>query len=392
MSQVCDILIIGGGVVGTSVAFHLARRRAGRVVLLEKSFLGAGASGKAAALVCRHLAGPATAEIARRSLETFCRFSEVVGGPSPFSPTGVVLLAPEADRAALEANVAGQRAGGVEVRLISGQELMEIDANGRLADDEVAAFESGAGVVEAVQVVGALAEVARRHQRVDIRQGVEVTAVLAEKGRVVGVETNEGPCECRTVVLAAGAWSAPLARGLKVSLPVIAGRRRAALFRRPLDSGRRGVACCDFAQGLYFKPAPGDLIEAGGLGCEAGVTTDPDDYNEAADGDWLPGVRQRLCRRYPGMHRAYGRGGYAALAAVTPDGQPILDRLPDLDGAYTAVGFDGPWFMLAPVAGQLLAELILDGGTTVDTAALRLARFEGNGQAQAGPVYGSAPA
>jgi glycine/D-amino acid oxidase-like deaminating enzyme len=381
MSQVCDILIIGGGVVGCAAAFYLARRRASRVVLLEKAFLGAGASGKAAGLVCRHLAASATAEMARKGLDTFSRFGEVVGGPSPFTPAGMVLVVKEADRAALEADVARGREAGVGVRSIGAQELMEIDANVRLADDEAAAFEAGAGAVDVVQAIGGLAEASRRRQRVDVRQGVEVKAVLAEKGLVIGAETNEGRYECRTVVLAAGAWSPSLARGLKAALPVTVGRRQAALFRRPLDCGRRGVVCTDFVQGLYFKPA-GDLIEAGALACEP-ETTGPDDANGTVDGEWLAGVRQRLCRRCPGMHRAYGRGGYAALAAVTPDGQPILDRLPDLDGAYAAVGFDGPSLVLAPAAGQLLAELILDGTTTAEAQALRLARFEDAGAAPA---------
>ncbi|MBV9123179.1 MAG: FAD-dependent oxidoreductase [Planctomycetes bacterium] len=106
---------------------------------------------------------------------------------------------------------------------------------------------------------------------------------------------------------------------------------------------------------------------------------DPDKYNEAADGTWLPQVRQRLSRRYPAMHRGFGRGGYAALYAITPDWHPILDRWPGLEGVFFAVGFSGHGFKLSPVVGQLMAELVLDGRTsTLDIAPLRLARFEEN--------------
>jgi glycine/D-amino acid oxidase-like deaminating enzyme len=116
---------------------------------------------------------------------------------------------------------------------------------------------------------------------------------------------------------------------------------------------------------------------------------DPDHYNEAADGSWLPGIRQRLSRRYPAMHRGYGRGGYGALYGITPDWHPVLDRLPGIEGAYCAVGFSGHGFKLAPVVGQLLAELIVDGKTTtLDVSPLRLGRFAENEPVRMGYSYG----
>src|SRR6266550_1926440 len=143
MAVNCDILIVGGGVMGTSIAWHLARRRAGRVILLEKSFLGAGSSGKSGAIVRQHYSNRLTAAMAQKSLRVFEHFSDLVGGPPVFTHTGMVLI------------------------------VNEIDPNARLAEDEVAAFEAEAGFVEAVQVVASFAEAARR-EAADIRQGVEV--------------------------------------------------------------------------------------------------------------------------------------------------------------------------------------------------------------------------
>ena len=178
-----------------------------------------------------------------------------------------------------------------------------------------------------------IAEAARR-EGADIRLGVEVKAIVTEGDKVVGVETNEGRYDCRH------AWSWPPVRGRPswrrtsgVKLPVQACRTQVALFRRPPDFGRRGAVYGDFVQGIYFKPTHGDMIHAGSLaGEEVNDPVDPDHYNEAADGDWLPQVRQRLSRRYPAMHRGYGRGGYGALYAITPDWHPILDRLPGPGG------------------------------------------------------------
>jgi glycine/D-amino acid oxidase-like deaminating enzyme len=151
-----------------------------------------------------------------------------------------------------------------------------------------------------------------------------------------------------------------------------------ALYRRPPDFGRRGLVYGDFVQGLYFKPTHGEMIHAGSIGGEeVQDPVDPDQYNEAPDRDWLPQVRQRLSRRYPGMHRGYGRGGYGALYAITPDWHPIIDRLPGLEGVFCAVGFSGHGFKMSPVVGQLMAELVVDGkASTLDLAPLRFARFD----------------
>jgi sarcosine oxidase subunit beta len=389
MASTCDLLIIGGGVIGVSVAFHLARRRVGRVVLLEKAYLGAGSSGKSGAIVRTHYSNPLTAAMALRGLRTFEHFPDEIGGPPVFTRTGLVHVVNQRDRAALDANLALQRGLGIDARPISALELMDLDPNARLAEDEVAAYESEAGYVEAVQAVASFAEAARK-RGADVRQGVEVQAIAVEKGKVVGVETNEGPYQCGTVVLATGPWAARLAGGLGVPLPVQACRTQVALFRRPTDCARRGAVYFDFVQGLYFKPTFGDVLHAGSLaGEELQDPVDPDHYNEAADGTWLPGIRQRLSRRYPAMHRGYGRGGFGALYGITPDWHPVLDRLPGIEGAYCAVGFSGHGFKLAPVVGQLLAELIVDGKTTtLDVGPLRLTRFADNEPIQMGYSYG----
>jgi sarcosine oxidase subunit beta len=389
MAVSSDFLIVGGGVIGTSIAFHLAQRRAGRVVLLEKSFLGAGSSGKSGAIVRQHYSNRLTASMARLSLRTFEHFDDVVGGPPIFTHTGMVLIVNERDRAGLEANCAMQRELGIDVQPVSAQQLADIDPNARLAEDELAVFEAEAGYVESVQVVASFADAARQHGA-DIREGVQVERLVVEGNRVSGVETNEGRYTSGCVILATGPWAARLATDAGLKLPVQACRTQVALFRKPTDFGRRCAIYGDFVQGIYFKPTHGEMVHAGTLaGEEVRDVVDPDDYNEAADGAWLPGVRQRLSRRYPGMHRGYGRGGYGALYGITPDWHPILDRLPGQEGAYCAVGFSGHGFKMSPIVGQLMAELILDGqAKTLDIAPLRLARFDENDPVKTPYSYG----
>src|SRR6516162_9470160 len=223
MAQSGDILIVGGGVIGTSIAWALARRRPGRVVLLEKAYLGAGSSGKSGAIIRQHYSNRLTAAMAQKSLRFFERFDEIVGGPPVFTRTGMLLLVNAKDRDGLEANLALQQELGIRTGIISRQELGEIDRNARLAEDEIVAFESEAGYVEAVQAVCSFADAARRNGA-DVREGVEVKAVIIEKGRFVGIQTSEGRYESRTLVLATGPWAKALARDLKLDLPVEACR------------------------------------------------------------------------------------------------------------------------------------------------------------------------
>src|SRR5262249_40245689 len=184
--QSCDIVVVGGGVMGVSIAHALAARRVGRVMLLEKSFLGAGSSGKSGAIIRQHYSNRLTAGMAQKSLRVFEHFEDIVGGPPVFTRTGLIIMVDEKDRAGLEANLAMQRELGIDVRLVSSQVLADIDPNARLAENELAAFEAEAGFVEAVQVVASYAAAARKEGG-DIRLGVEVRGIVTEGNRIVGV-------------------------------------------------------------------------------------------------------------------------------------------------------------------------------------------------------------
>jgi sarcosine oxidase subunit beta len=389
MNQTCDILIVGGGVIGVSIAHSLAKRKVGKIVLLEKSFLGAGSSGKSGAIIRQHYSNVLTAAMAQKSLRVFERFDDLVGGPPVFTHTGMVIVVNQRDRAGLKANVNLQRELGIDVRMVSAQELSAIDPHAKLAEDELAIFEAEAGYVEAVQVVASFAAAARQ-LGAEIHEGTEVQSILKEHRRITGVETNHGRITCKTLVLATGPWAARLAVDLDVPLPVQACRTQVALFRRPTDFNKHGPVYGDFVNGIYFKPTHGEMIHAGSLaGEEMNDPVDPDQYNESADSAWLPQVRRRLSGRYPIMECGYGRGGYGALYAITPDWHPILDCTPGLEGVYCAVGFSGHGFKMSPVVGQLTAELIVDGkAKTLDISPLRLSRFKENDPVKTPYSYG----
>ena len=155
-----------------------------------------------------------------------------------------------------------------------------------------------ASVIVTVPATGFARQAGQAGVGADIRLGVEVRAIVTRSGKVSGVETNEGKYECGCLVLATGPWAAQLAKGVGVTLPVQACRTQVALYRQPADFGRRTAVYGDFVQGIYFKPTHGEIIHAGSLaGEELKNPADPDNYDESADGDWLPTIRQRLSRR-----------------------------------------------------------------------------------------------
>jgi glycine/D-amino acid oxidase-like deaminating enzyme len=270
-----------------------------------------------------------------------------------------------------------QKSLGIDVRMLGAQEATDIDPELKLAADESAAFEAEAGYVEAVQVVASYAAAAER-LGAKIACDTAAKAIHVEGGRVRGVETETGSWGCSAVVVAAGPWASRLLAPLGLDLPIQASRTQVALFRRPVSVKRSGPVYGDFSQGIYFKPTHGEMMHAGSIGGEEiNDPVDPDQYPEAADADWLPLIRQRLSRRIPLMNQSYGRGGYGALYAITPDWHPVIDRCPGVEGLYVAAGFSGHGFKMAPIVGCLTAELLVDGSyRSLDIRALRFSRFD----------------
>ena len=231
-------------------AGRLARRRAGRVVLLEKAFLGAAAAASRRAFCSSTTPSPSPPRWPATDCAFYAHLHEALESAQSSRGAAWCWWCARPNRAALEANLAAQAEAGIELRPINGQELTEIDANARLADDELAAYEAEAGCVDPVQALAALAENARRHGA-DLRLGVEVKALEADKGKVVGVQTNEGPYTCGTVVLATGSWTPGCSKRRKARCRWPCGGRRRPFSAAPADSGRRNVVYADFAQGLY---------------------------------------------------------------------------------------------------------------------------------------------
>jgi glycine/D-amino acid oxidase-like deaminating enzyme len=218
---------------------------------------------------------------------------------------------------------------------------------------------------------------------------VRATGILSSGGRISGVLTSEGDIATAIVVVAAGPWAEGVASWAGATLPVKSCRTQVALVRRPCDFGGPHPVVCDLGNQLYLRPTHGEMTHVGNIDPrEENAVVDADSYSEVADAAFVQEVRQKFERRYPALRRGWGRGGYGALYAITPDWRPIVDRLPGIEGAFCAAGFSGHGFKMAPAVGQIVSELVVAGRTTsFDIGALRADRFAAGNTLQAKSAY-----
>jgi glycine/D-amino acid oxidase-like deaminating enzyme len=390
MDRTADVVVIGGGVNGASTAFHLAAMGAGEVMLLERRFLGAGASGKSGALVRMHYTNPYDAALAQESLAYFHRWDELVGAGDPgFVQTGVIRLVAPEHEAALRANVAMLQGVGVNTELIGPDDVRELDPGCRVDDIGIAAYEPESGYADPSATAFGLAERARQ-LGADIRTGVEATGIRTDGGRVVGVETADGVIATDTVVLANGAWAPPLLASLGLDFGLLPNRVQVVVFRRPEHAPDSHLTILDGHDGMWLRPE-GDAGTLVGIGLdEFGV--DPNAFDETPDQSYLEQVRRCLVHRRPAMVDAPMRGGWAGMITMSPDAHAIIDQIPAYRGLYCMLGDSGTNFKTAPAIGKCLAEWIVDGAPrTVDLRPFRSSRFAEGAPLVGDHEYGDEP-
>lgn len=377
MAERADVVIIGGGVMGVSIAHHLAAAGTGRVILLEKRFIGAGSSGKSGAIIRQHYSTRLLVEMARHGVLTFRDFFAHASSESGWEKAGCLVITSERDRAAAEGNVALMEAAGAQAELIAPGAPQILHDCVNLSADEVAAWEPEAGYVDPALVLAGYAGSAAR-RGVEVRTNCEALDIEVDRGRVRAVTAAAGRIECDTAVLCAGPWAKRMAARAGLELPLTVIRPQLAFFRRPADfPAESHPVIADLPNGFYCRPDPGDRTLVGALDTSKDWTVpDPDHYVETASTEFCGWARERVVRRMGDMERSFGRGGYCGLYTLTPDSHPIIGAAPGMAGLYLAVGFSGHGFKLSPAVGRALAELVVHGTyRTLDLSPLRATRF-----------------
>ncbi len=381
MAETAGAIVVGGGVIGASVALHLARAGVRNVLLVERHHLCAGTTGQSGAIIRQHYSNAFLAALARESLYAFRHWDEAIGAGDPgFVPSGVLVTVAEADAPGLRANVAMQRGLGIETAVLTPDDVRALDP--RIAADDIAlaCYEPTAGYADPVATVGAFAQAARA-AGVSIREGVEVTDVRTSGGRVVGVTTATGAAgaaiDAPVVVVAAGVWGLPLLARAGLDLPITPSRHPMAALRRPPGFGPAHTVILDMARAIYLRPHAGEVTLVGSLaGEDDRLPADPDAYEPGVSRAEIARFAQEGARRVPALAGAVVQGGWAGLYDGSADAHPILDAVPGVAGYYCAMGFSGHGFKLAPAFGRLLAARIVGGPDAApELRPLRATRF-----------------
>jgi sarcosine oxidase subunit beta len=371
--RTADVVVVGGGVHGASVAYHLARRGAGRVVLIERRFLASGPTGRSSALVRRFYAMDFLTRTGNASASLFQRWGDAVGGGDPgFRQVGILWLAGAERAGHLRENVRRAQTLGVRVDLLTPAEVQALVPAMAVSDVALAAHEPESGYADAASTTNALASRARE-LGATIVQHVRVEAVLAAGGRVTGVRTEAGELQAPAVVVCAGLWAPRLLEPLGIAVPIAPKRHQMCFFRRPPGFDEH-PGMIDRPSGTYMRPETGNLTIHGISKYDEVV--DPDHYNEGADPGEIARNAELIAQRFPVMEHGLSMGGYSGVYDVTPDHEPVLGPIPEYQGLHVDCGWSGHGFKHAPAVGDVLAEVVLEGRAAGwDLAPFRWSRF-----------------
>ena len=369
MNLRAQAVIIGGGVMGTSIAYHLASAGVRDVVLVERDELAAGSTSKAAGGVRAQFSDELNVQLGARSLEAFARFEEEIGYDIGLRRVGYLfLLSTPEEVASFEASVRLQNHLGVPSRMLTPKEAARlsplISTDGLLA----AAYSPDDGHCTPESVVHGYAAAARAHGARVLRH-TEVTGIERDGPHVTAVHTTLGRIATDTVVCAAGPWSRAVGAMAGVDLPVQPLRRQIAVTEPVPGLPPTLPMTIDFSTSLYFHAeGPGLLLGMSDPDERPGFATDTHDR-------WIPRLYETMRRRAPALLDLRRTGGWAGLYENTPDHNALIGEAPSVSRFLYATGFSGHGFLQGPAVGEVIRDLYLGRAPVLDVRPLSAGRF-----------------
>jgi len=374
VTKLADVVVVGGGIVGSSVAYHLTEQGCRNVLILERETRqGLGSTGKSMGGVRAQFSTRVNIQMSLYSIPFLAKFEELTGHPSGYRPQGYLFVASsERHLEYLRTNRTRQAELGFEqAELLKTEDVLRIVPQLRPDDVVGGSFCPTDGFVDPYSVMnGFTARALERGARIE--KGVEVRAILQDDKGVAGVETTRGPVETRTVVNAAGPWAAQVARTARVDLPVEPLRRMLVPTEPFPQISHQAPMTVDMATGFHFRPEALGLLLA---------WNDPEEkpgFKTSFDPAFVEKILMRAVERVPCFEdlQVNPARGWAGLYSMTPDHHAVLGPVPQAPGLFLANGFSGHGVMHSPATGRILADLILNGTSSiVDAHALSLERF-----------------
>lgn len=364
-----DVVIVGGGVIGAAIAYHLTGRGVRNVLVLERDTIGSGSTSKNAGGIRLQFSSEINVLLSQRSLPRFERFADEFGTDIRFQQVGYLfLITEEREVAPFERSLALWERLGVPARRMLREEVARLFPELIVDDVQFATYCAKDGHADPSSILNGFVSRARA-AGVTFRENAAVTAIEVSGGRVEAVRVGDERIPCDVMVDAAGAWAPSVSAMVGVELPIRPLRRHIFVTDAVPGLDHPIPLTVEFATSLYLHRESGGIL----LGM-----ADPNDgpgYCETVNWDFLPTVLERALARLPLLERASVRTGWAGVYEDTPDKHPILGPVDGVEGFVVAAGFSGHGVMHAPATGELIAELITEGRTSLDIRPLRLGRF-----------------
>lgn len=366
----CDVAIIGGGIIGTALAWNLAKAGCRDVAVIEREINpGLGSTAKAAGGIRAQFGSDINVQLSKLSIELFESFHRDVGIRVDFVQAGYLWIASRpADMEIFRKNVDLQRSRGLDVRLLDRDGVKARAPYARLDDVLGGTFHQRDGYAPPADYVMGYHK-ASKDLGVTYLLETEVTGVMTANGAVAGLRTSKGEIRARRVVCAAGAYSGKIGGMMGIEIPVQPVRRQCLVTEKIPDLPHPIPMTIDYASGVYCH------TESGGVLVGMADKNEPPGFNETVDYPFIEKMAEQAMHRIPRLETAAIKTQWAGLYEVTPDDHPILGELPGLKGFYLATGFSGHGVMHAPATGKLMAELLMTGTTSIDLRPLRYERF-----------------
>ena len=370
MAKKADVVIIGGGIVGLSIAYYLALRRAGKIVLFEKGQLGEGSTSRCVGGIRTQFSTEINIRFSLESLKTFEQFKEEFGVDPEFKRIGYLFLATtEGEIGAFRENIKLQRKFNIPVEFLSPDEIRSRWPYLRTDDILGGTFCSWDGYAGPSEVLSGFVNGAKR-AGVKICEGMEIIGISLARGRIHSVKTKDEEIFTPVVVNAGGPRAASIGEMAGIKIPVKPLRRQIFITASFYVTNGPIPLTIDFHRGWYFRKEGNGLLLSGPIDPEPSFNLNTD-YKAMAE------TSENAMYRVPALEKARIARGWAGLYEISPDHHAILGKVPEVEGLILANGLSGHGFQHSPAVGKVISELITDGDArTIDISSLSIERFE----------------
>ncbi len=366
-----EVVIIGGGVSGLATAYFLAKKGVKDIVLLEKGFIASGSTGRCGAGIRQQWGTVMNCKMAIHACEFYENANEILeyDGDVEFKQGGYLIIATtEKEHEQFKKNVELQKSLGIPVEHLTPEEALKIVPFLNISDVLSATFCQKDGHLNPFHVCDAFAKAARR-LGVEIYTYTEAKDIIVENGRVKGVVTDKGTIATEKVMNAAGGYSQVICKMVGIDVPIYSERHN-ILVTEPVEPFL-GPMVMAFHKNLYIQQSPHGSVIMG-----KGDPNEPRDFRITSCWKFLDEMAQIACDTLPPLKDLRMVRQWAGLYNMTPDAQPVLGSVEQVEGFYMAIGFSGHGFMMGPTTGLVMAEYILGEETTLPIDMLNLERFE----------------